>query len=98
MPEAFPLHLIIAIAAILLAARLFGVLFQRIGQSSVVGEMTAGIVLGPSLLGMWFPGTRAYVFPGSIQPVLAGLSQLGLVLFTFVVGLEVDPKPILQQR
>jgi Kef-type K+ transport system membrane component KefB len=63
MPEAFPLHLIIAIAAILLAARLFGVLFQRIGQPSVVGEMTAGIGLGPSFSGMLFPVPGRMFFP-----------------------------------
>jgi Kef-type K+ transport system membrane component KefB len=64
-------------AAILTAARLMAVAFRFIGQPAVIGEMTAGILLGPSLL-------------GRISPLYA-LSQLGLVLFMFLVGLEVRP-------
>jgi Kef-type K+ transport system membrane component KefB len=91
-------QLIISAGTILLAARALGWIFQRIGQPRVVGEMTAGIVLGPSLLGRFFPGAFAYVFPSSSLPVLTALSQLGLLLFMFVVGLEVDLKRILKQR
>ncbi len=91
-------QLILAIGAILLAARAFGWIFQRIGQPRVVGEMTAGIVLGPSLFGRFLPGAFAYVFPLSSMPALTVLSQLGLLLFMFVVGLEVDLKGILKQR
>lgn len=60
--------------------------------------MTAGIVLGPSLFGRFFPGAFAYVFPSSSLPLLTVLSQLGLLLFMFVVGLEVDLNRILKQR
>jgi Kef-type K+ transport system membrane component KefB len=91
-------QLIISAGTILLAARALGWIFQRIGQPRVVGEMTAGIVLGPSLLGRFFPDAFAYVFPSSSLPVLTALSQLGLLLFMFVVGLEVDLKRILKQR
>ena len=84
--------------AILLAARALGWAFQLIGQPHVVGEMIAGIVLGPSLLGRFFPGAFAYLFPSSSIPSLAVLSQLGLLLFMFVVGLEVDLAHILKQR
>jgi Kef-type K+ transport system membrane component KefB len=91
-------QLILSVAVILLAARALGWLFQRIGQPRVVGEMTAGIILGPSLLGRFFPAAFAYVFPSSSLPVLTGLSQLGLLLFMFVVGLEVDLKRIIKQR
>jgi Kef-type K+ transport system membrane component KefB len=91
-------QLILAIGTILLAARVFGWLFQRIGQPRVVGEMTAGIVLGQSLLGRFLPDAFAYVFPPSSMPALTVLSQLGLLLFMFVVGLEVDLKRILKQR
>ncbi len=91
-------QLILAIGAILLAARVFGWLFQRIGQPRVVGEMTAGIILGPSLFGRFFPGAFAFVFPSSSLPALTVLSQLGLLLFMFVVGLEVDLQRILKQR
>jgi Kef-type K+ transport system membrane component KefB len=86
------------VGAILLAARALGWAFQRIGQPHVVGEMIAGIVLGPSLLGRFFPGAFAYFFPSSSIPSLAVLSQLGLLLFMFVVGLEVDLTHMLKQR
>jgi Kef-type K+ transport system membrane component KefB len=91
-------QLIFSIGTILLAARVFGWIFQHIQQPRVVGEMTAGIVLGPSLLGRFFPGAFAFVFPSSSMPALTVLSQLGLLLFMFVVGLEVDLKRILKQR
>jgi hypothetical protein len=89
-------QLILSIGTILLAARMFGWAFQRIGQPRVVGEMTAGILLGPSLFGRILPGAFAFVFPSSSLPAIAVLSQLGLLLFMFVVGLEVDLKRILK--
>lgn len=91
-------QLLLSVATILLAARALGWAFQRIGQPRVVGEMTAGVVLGPSLFGQCFPGAFAYVFPPSSLPGLTVLSQLGLLLFMFVVGLEVDLGRILRQR
>ncbi len=60
--------------------------------------MTAGIILGPSLLGRFFPGAFAYLFPSSSLPLLTSLSQLGLLLFMFVVGLEVDLERVVKQR
>ena len=91
-------QLILSVGTILLSARVLGWIFQRIGQPRVVGEMTAGIILGPSLLGRFFPGAFGYIFPSSSLPVLTALSQLGLLLFMFVVGLEVDLKRVLKQR
>jgi Kef-type K+ transport system membrane component KefB len=91
-------HWILSIGVILLSARTLGWIFQRIGQPRVVGEMAAGIALGPSLLGRFFPGASAYVFPEASITALTVLSQLGLLLFMFVVGLEVDGKRVLQQR
>lgn len=91
-------QLIISIGAILLAARLLGWIFQFINQPRVVGEITAGILLGPSVLGRFFPGVFSHVFSASSLPTLTALSQLGLLLFMFVVGLEVDLKSILRQR
>lgn len=91
-------QLILSIGTILLAARVFGWAFQRIGQPRVVGEMTAGIVLGPSLFGRFLPDAFAFVFPASSLPAITVLSQLGLLLFMFVIGLEVDLKRILKQR
>jgi Kef-type K+ transport system membrane component KefB len=91
-------QLILSVGTILLAARLFGWFFQYLGQPRVVGEMTAGIVLGPSLFGRFFPDAFAHVFPSSSLPSLTVLSQLGLLLFMFVVGLEVDLNRVLKQR
>ena len=91
-------QLILSVAIILLAARSVGWIFQRIGQPRVVGEMTAGIILGPSFFGRFFPGAFAYIFPSSSLPVLTALSQLGLLLFMFVVGLEVDLERVVKQR
>jgi Kef-type K+ transport system membrane component KefB len=91
-------QLILSVGTILLAARALGWIFRRIGQPRVVGEMTAGIILGPSLLGRFFPGAFAYLFPSSFLPVLTALSQLGLLLFMFVVGLEVDLERVVKQR
>src|SRR3974377_582701 len=76
---------------ILVAAKAAGLLFRRIHQPEVLGEMLAGILLGPSLLGHIAPQVMLGLFaPASLGP-LAALSQLGLVLFMFLVGLEGDP-------
>jgi Kef-type K+ transport system membrane component KefB len=90
-------ELILSIGIVLLTTQVFGWTFHHIHQPRVVGEMTAGILLGPSLFGRFFPGTFAFVFPASSMPGFTVLSQVGLLLFMFVVGLEVDLKRILKQ-
>ncbi len=67
-----------------------GLLFRRLGQTAVIGEMFAGILLGPSLLGQLFPALEARLFPAASLPPLYLISQLGVVLFMFVVGMDVD--------
>src|SRR5438477_30210 len=98
MPRVNTEQLIVSIGTILLAVNLFGWIFQSIRQPRVVGEMMAGIVLGPSLFGHFFPAAFAHIFPASSLAVLAPVSQLGLLLFMFIVGLEVDLDKILRQR
>jgi Kef-type K+ transport system membrane component KefB len=87
----FDFKLLIAqIATILVVSRLIGLLFQRLHQPRVVGEMVAGILLGPSLLGWVAPGISAALFPPASLGYLNALSQIGLLLFMFLVGLELD--------
>lgn len=82
--------LLLQILVIVALARLLGALFQRFGQPSVIGEMVAGIVLGPSLLGLVAPGIQGSLFPASSLGALQLLSQIGVILFMFVVGIELD--------
>jgi Kef-type K+ transport system membrane component KefB len=86
--------LIIQIITILGVSRAIGLLFARIGQPTVIGEILAGIILGPSLLGSWQPDLFQYLFPPASLPNLKFLSQIGLILFMFVVGMELDLKSI----
>jgi Kef-type K+ transport system membrane component KefB len=88
-----PLAILLAqIVMIILVARLFGWVFKKIGQPTVIGEIIAGIVLGPSLLGMYFPDFSAALFPVESLGNLKFLSQIGLILFMFVIGMELDIK------
>lgn len=82
--------LLIQIIAVLLMVRLFGFLFNYIGQPGVIGEIVAGIVLGPSVLGFFFPDIFHFLFPASSLTNLELLSQVGLILFMFVIGMELD--------
>lgn len=84
--------LLLQILTIILAARLFGWLFKKIGQPPVIGEIIAGIVLGPSLIGAYFPEFYNTLFPESSFNNLKILSNIGLILFMFVVGMELDLK------
>jgi Kef-type K+ transport system membrane component KefB len=80
----------LALAAILLACRLVGYLARYLGQPQVVGEMIAGVLLGPSLLGWIAPGVQETLFPKAAMPAIYVVAQLGLVLYMFLVGLEFD--------
>ena len=82
--------LLTQIIVILTMAGLFRRLFRRIGQPPVMGEMLAGIVLGPSVLGLIYPPALSFLFPASSLETLRLLSQIGVVLFMFVVGMELN--------
>ncbi|MFN8258356.1 MAG: cation:proton antiporter [Bacteroidales bacterium] len=82
--------LIIQIIIIIITSRIFGSLFRMIGQPMVIGEIVAGIVLGPSLLGLFFPTTFNFLFPEGSQHNIQLLSQIGLILFMFVIGMDLD--------
>ena len=89
--------LLVQIIVVLVVARLTGALVRRLGQPQVVGEMIAGIALGPSVLGSLAPQVTALLFPAGSLAFLNTLSQIGLVVFMFLVGLELDPK-IVRER
>jgi Kef-type K+ transport system membrane component KefB len=87
----------IAIILIVVLARLLGRLFRRIGQPPVIGEILAGILLGTSLLGQFHSGSRtltAVLFPADVTQILKAFANLGLVIFMFIIGLELDLKLI----
>jgi len=89
--------LLLQIITIIIVSRFFGWIFRKIGQPSVIGEIIAGIFLGPSLVGMYFPEFSAMLFPADSLGNLQFLSQIGLILFMFVVGMELDLK-VLKNR
>ncbi len=86
------LTLLPQVGVVLLTARLVGLAFRRMNQPQVIGEMAAGIMLGPSLLGWLAPGVYAALFPPESMGYLNALAQMGLLLFMFLVGLELDPE------
>lgn len=84
--------LLLQIITIIFFARTFGFIFTKIGLPSVIGEILAGLFLGPSFLGSWAPEFTDFLFPVSSLDNLQLLSKLGLVLFMFVIGMELDLK------
>ena len=89
--------LLLQIIVIIAFARLVGFLFKKIGQPSVIGEIFAGIILGPSVIGLFFPQINQFLFPPASLGTLNFLSQIGLILFMFIIGMELDLKAIRKQ-
>ncbi len=90
--SAFDLSILffLQMAFILGVCRVVGIVFKRLGQSQVVSEMIAGVVMGPSLMGWMFPGLSSYLFPVDSKPILFSVAQVGLVLYMFLIGVEFD--------
>ncbi len=85
------LHVMLALVVIIVLARMLGMAFRLIHQPPVIGEIIAGILLGPSFLGRFAPGAGAYQIPLSVAPFLNVISQVGVILYMFLVGLDLDP-------
>lgn len=90
--------LLVQLIAVLVVARLLGQLFRLWGQPQVLGEMLAGIVLGPSVFGHLAPLWQGALFPATSLSGLQGISQVGLMLFMFLIGLELDTAVLKLQR
>ncbi len=82
--------LLVQLILIVLFARVFAAIFVKFGQPAVIGEMLAGIVLGPSVVGALCPDAFQFIFPANSLGALRMLSQVGIILFMFVVGMELD--------
>jgi Kef-type K+ transport system membrane component KefB len=91
------LSVLVALTVIMVTARLVGALFKRLGQPAVIGEVVGGILLGPSLLGRISPDAAAVLLPTEAAPFLEVIAQLGVILYMFLVGLELDLR-VLQSR
>lgn len=84
------IRLVVAWGAVVVAARAAGWLIAKIGQPRVHGEILAGVVLGPSVLGLVWPEALGCLFPTEVMSTLTVLAQVGLMLFMFVTGLDLD--------
>ncbi len=87
-------RVLLAVAVVIVAARLLGNVFRLINQPRVIGEIVAGILLGPSLMGLFWPGVTSFLFPSEVISVLQILAQFGLIFFMFLIGAELDHKMI----
>jgi Kef-type K+ transport system membrane component KefB len=85
------LHVLLALALVIATARTLGTVFRAAHQPPVIGEIIAGILLGPSLFGRVAPAVAHYLLPPTVAPFLNVLSQFGVILYMFLVGLELDP-------
>ena len=84
------LRLLVAMVAVIALGRLLARLFAFAGQPPVIGEVLAGICLGPSLLGRVAPEAEAWLLPASVAPALSVVANLGVIFYMFVVGLELN--------
>jgi Kef-type K+ transport system membrane component KefB len=83
-------HVLLALVSILLLGRWMGKLFAHFGQPRVIGEMVAGIMLGPSLLGQIWPEAQHFILPANVSPYLKIIADIGVILYMFLVGLELN--------
>jgi Kef-type K+ transport system membrane component KefB/nucleotide-binding universal stress UspA family protein len=98
LPSVFIIHMntvslvLLEILVVIGFSRIVGLLFRAIKQPLVIGEIMAGIMLGPSLFGQLFPAAKNWLFPPATASILEVIAQIGLIFFMFLIGLELDPK------
>src|SRR5215831_1227392 len=90
MSSGLTVDVLLALAVVVITGRLLGKALGTIGQPPVIGEVLAGILLGPSLLGRIAPGLELRLFPEAVKPALGVVAQIGVVLYMFAVGVEFD--------
>src|SRR5690242_18997758 len=91
------MHVLLALIVVILAARTCGAVVKLFHQPPVIGEVIAGIALGPSLLGRVAPGATSFFLPPFVAPYLSIIAQFVVILFMFLIGLELDGR-LLRQR
>lgn len=87
-PFELSVHFFLQLVCVLCVCRIVSAIASKLGQPPVVGEMIAGVLLGPSLFGVLAPEWQAWLFPKASRPILFSAAQIGLALYMFVVGLE----------
>lgn len=90
-------QILLQLIVILIVVQIFGLICRRLGQQWVIGEIVAGLALGPSLLGWIWPGAEQALFPRSALPTLQTLGDIGLVLYMFALGARLDTNLMLRQ-
>nr|BBH87123.1 hypothetical protein KTC_18740 [Thermosporothrix sp. COM3] len=90
-------QILLQLIVILFAVQLFGTLSRRIGQQWVIGEILAGLALGPSLLGLLLPDLQRQIFPPASIPILHMLGDIGLILYMFSLGARTDVQELRSQ-
>lgn len=90
-------RMLLALATIMATAQALGAVCRRLGQPAVMGEVLGGILLGPSLLGLIAPGASAFLFPKEVVGALSSVAQIGVILYMFFVGIELDTKMLRSQ-
>lgn len=89
-PDAFG-QVLLALTAVVVVGRLLGRVFRAVGQPAVIGEVVGGIVLGPSLLGQIAPDLSQFILPLTVAPFLGVIAQLGVIIYMFLVGVDLNP-------